>query len=146
MADDSTIWKKPVTLDWLESFSNDSMVSHIGITFTEIGPDFLVATMPVDDRTRQPIGLLHGGASVALAETIASTAAYCSVGEDFFTVGIEINANHVRKVESGVVTGTSRPVHLGSTTQVWETHIKDETGRLVCISRMTLSVLRHRSL
>jgi 1,4-dihydroxy-2-naphthoyl-CoA hydrolase len=145
MAEKSTIWQKPISLEWLESFSDESMVSHIGIAFTDIGPDYLVATMPVDDRTRQPIGLLHGGASVALAETIASTAAYCSVGEGYFTVGIEINANHIRKAESGVVTGISRPVHLGSTTHVWETHITDQEDRLICISRMTLSVLKHRS-
>mgnify|MGYP001819145274 CR=1 FL=1 len=141
MADQSSIWQKPISLEWLKSFCDESMVSHIGITFTDFGPNYLVATMPVDDRTRQPIGLLHGGASVALAETIASTAAYCSVGEDHFTVGIEINANHVRKVESGIVTGIARPVHLGSTTHVWETHITDEADRLICISRMTLSVL-----
>ena len=144
MTDGSTIWKKPISLEWLKSFSEGSMVSHLGIEFLEIGPDFLVARLPVDSRTHQPIGLLHGGASVALAETVASTAAYCSVEEGYIAVGIEINANHVRKIETGWVTATATPVHLGKTTQVWETKIRDDENHLICISRMTLSMLNQR--
>lgn len=121
------------------------MVSHLGITFTEIGPDYLKATMPVDHRTRQPLGLLHGGASVVLAETLGSTAGSCCVDlERFFVVGIEINANHLRSVQEGIVEGTARPVHLGGSTQVWEIRILDASEQLICISRLTLSVLKRR--
>ncbi len=118
------------------------MVTHLGITFTEIGDDFLRATMPVDHRTHQPMGILHGGASVTLAETIGSSAAYLCVDmQKFNVVGLEINANHVRSVRTGLVTGTARPIHLGRTTQLWEIRITDEAGKLTCISRLTIAVL-----
>lgn len=139
------LWKTPITLDSLAQWGHANMVSHLGITFTEIGPDYLKATMPVDHRTRQPLGLLHGGASVVLAETLGSTAGSCCVDlERFFVVGIEINANHLRSVQEGIVEGTARPVHLGGSTQVWEIRILDASEQLICISRLTLSVLKRR--
>nr|WP_243700029.1 hotdog fold thioesterase [Lysobacter sp. N42] len=113
----------------------------LGIVFTEIGADFLRATMPVDARTKQPYGLLHGGASVLLAETLGSTAGNLCVPEDRICVGIEINANHLRAVRDGVVTGTARPLHVGRATQVWEIRIEDARGRLACVSRITLAVV-----
>jgi 1,4-dihydroxy-2-naphthoyl-CoA hydrolase len=118
------------------------MVKHLGITFTEIGEDFLKGTMPVDSRTVQPMGILHGGASVALAETLGSLAAnYVIDNQKKYCVGLDINANHVRSARKGLVTGTARPLHLGSTTQVWTIEITDEEDRLVCISRLTMAVL-----
>ncbi|MEG3183777.1 hotdog fold thioesterase [Lysobacter erysipheiresistens] len=116
----------------------------LGIVFTEIGPDFVRGTMPVDERTRQPYGLLHGGASVLLAETLGSSAGNLCVPDGKVCVGIEINANHVRAARDGVVTGTARPVHVGGRTQVWEIRIEDAAGELVCISRLTLAVISAR--
>ena len=113
----------------------------LGIRFTDIGPDYVRGTMPVDPRTHQPYGLLHGGASVLLAETLGSSAGGQCVPEGKGVVGIEINANHVRGVREGVVTGTAPPIHVGGSTQVWEIRIEDEQGRLVCISRLTLAVI-----
>lgn len=124
----------------------DSMVAHLGITVTEQGEDFLRGTMPVDPRTRQPFGLLHGGASVALAESLGSLAGnLCLDNEASTAVGLEISANHVRAVTSGTVTGTARPLHLGRNTQVWDIRIEDEEGRLVCVSRLTLAVVARRA-
>ena len=118
------------------------MIAHLGIVFTEMGDDYLKATMPVDHRTLQPFGLLHGGASVVLAETLGSTAASCCVDlEKQICVGIEINANHIRSVRQGTVTGIARPLHLGRRTQVWHIHIHDEQDRLVAVSRLTLAVV-----
>jgi 1,4-dihydroxy-2-naphthoyl-CoA hydrolase len=117
------------------------MGEHIGIEFTEIGDDYMVAKMPVDHRTRQPMGLLHGGASVALAETLGSVAALFSAGENKSVVGLEINANHIRSVKEGWVYGTVRPLHVGRTTHVWEIKITDEQVRLVCVSRLTVAIL-----
>ncbi|MCF7222900.1 hotdog fold thioesterase [Lysobacter sp. TLK-CK17T] len=116
----------------------------LGIVFTEIGRDYLRGTMPVDGRTRQPYGLLHGGASVLLAETLGSSAGGLCVPEGKGVVGIEINANHVRGVREGLVTGTARPLHVGGSTHVWEIRIEDEAGRLVCVSRLTLAVVGRR--
>ena len=113
----------------------------LGIRFTELGADYVRGTMPVDARTHQPYGLLHGGASVLLAETLGSSAGGLSVPEGKGVVGIEINANHVRGVRAGLVTGTARPLHVGGSTQVWEIRIEDDQGRLVCISRLTLAVI-----
>ena len=136
------IWKKPVTLDQFNALNRDTMMQAIGIVFTEVGDDFLRATMPVDARTHQPYGLLHGGASVALAETLGSAAGMMLVDPAReIVVGIEINANHLRGVKSGNVTGTARAVHIGRSTQVWEIRIEDEGQRLVCISRLTLAVV-----
>ncbi len=119
-------------------------MAPLGIVFTEIGPDFVRATMPVDARTRQPYGLLHGGASVLLAETLGSTAGNLCVEPGELCVGIEINANHLNAVRDGQVTGTARPLHVGRRTQVWEIRIEDDLGRLVCVSRLTLAVIAHR--
>lgn len=133
-----------ITLQNLEDMGKGSMVEHLGIVFTAIGPDFITATMPVDERTKQPLGLLHGGASVVLAETLGSIAANCVVdNEKYYCVGLDINANHIRSVKSGYVTGTTKPVHVGKSTQVWEIIIKDEREQLVCISRITMAVLAH---
>jgi 1,4-dihydroxy-2-naphthoyl-CoA hydrolase len=129
------------SLDALNAMSAGTSMETLGIVFTEVGDDFLRATMPVDDRTRQPYGLLHGGASVLLAETLGSSAGMLCVGEDEGCVGIEINANHVRGVREGLVTGTARALHVGRQTHVWEIRIEDARGRLVCISRLTLAVI-----
>ena len=135
------LWFKPWTLDEVH-FHGAHMPQHIGIEFIEIGEDFLRARMPVDDRTRQPYGLLHGGASVALAETLGSHAAGLTLDNSKQScVGQEINANHLRAVRSGFVIGTARPVHVGRRSQVWEIRIVDEQERLVCISRITMYVL-----
>ncbi|GIV59586.1 hotdog fold thioesterase [Rhodocaloribacter litoris] len=141
----SEIWVVRPTLEQLNALKAGTMMEHLGITFVEVGADFVEATMPVDHRTRQPFGLLHGGASVVLAETLGSAAAnFCVAPERHYCVGLEVNANHVRAVRSGIVTGRARPLHLGRRTQVWETHIYEEAGRLVCISRLTLAVLERR--
>ena len=137
-----SIWFRPYTLEELDGLSKDSMIEYLDIHFTEIGPDYLRATMPADKRTWQPYGLLHGGASVTLAETLGSVGANCVVDNGrFYCVGQEINANHLRAVRSGRVTGTARPVHVGTRSQVWEIRIEDEKGRLACISRITLAVV-----
>ena len=131
-----------VTLESLNQMSSKSMVRHLGIEFIEIGEDYLKASMPVDTRTHQPFGVLHGGASVALAETLGSVAANTVLtSRDQYCVGQEINANHIRPVKEGLVFGITRPVHIGKTSQVWEIKITDERDRLVCISRITLAVL-----
>jgi 1,4-dihydroxy-2-naphthoyl-CoA hydrolase len=137
----ASIWFRPYTLEQLR-FYRASLPMHLGIEFTEIGPDFLRGRMPVDDRTRQPFGILHGGASVALAETLGSTAAGLVVDPDKYrVVGQEINANHVRAVSDGFVIGTARPFHIGRRSHVWEIRIADEQERPVCISRITMFVV-----
>lgn len=139
------IWSREYSLEELNEMSHGNMVGHLGIEFTEVGPDFLRARMPVDERTRQPAGLLHGGASVALAETLGSFAANLvrSLDGSMGTcVGLEINANHLRGVRAGWVFGESRPLHLGRSTQVWEIRISDENGRPVCVSRLTMAVVK----
>lgn len=138
------MFRSDITLEQLNQWSEGTLMQSLGIVFSEIGPDFLRGTMPVDGRTRQPYGLLHGGASVALAETLGSTAGAMCVGADQGVVGIEINANHLKGVREGLVTGTARALHLGRSTQVWEIRIEDESGQLVCISRLTLAVIRRR--
>ncbi|QIK80827.1 hotdog fold thioesterase [Lysobacter sp. HDW10] len=139
------MFQRSVTLEELNALSRNTLMVPLGIRFTEIGPDFLRGTMPVDARTHQPYGLLHGGASAALAETLGSTAAGMCVGEGEGVVGIEINANHLSGVREGLVTGTARPLHVGRSTQVWEIRIEDEAGKLVCVSRLTLAVIRRRT-
>ena len=137
-----SIWFRAFTLDELDRQSQGCMVDYLGIQFTEIGPDYLRASMPVDRRTWQPFGLLHGGASVTLAETLGSTAANCCVDTSrYYCVGQEINANHLRAVRSGRVTATARPIHLGARSQVWDIRIEDERGKLNCISRFTVAVV-----
>ena len=136
------LWKSSITLDQLNALNRNTMMAAIGIVFTEVGDDYLRATMPVDARTHQPFGLLHGGASAALAETLGSTGGMLVLDSaQQIVVGLEINANHLRGVKSGTVTGTARALHLGRSTQVWEIRIEDEQQRLVCISRLTLAVV-----
>ena len=135
------IWFTQATLEYLNQ-SSETLVGHLGIEFTKIGDEHVTARMPVDARTHQPYGLLHGGASVALAETLGSTGAgLCVDPARQYVVGLEINANHVRAVKEGWVTGTARPLHRGKTTQIWEIRIVDDAGKLVCISRITMAVL-----
>jgi len=136
------IWFKPeLRLADLLPLGQGTMGEHLGIEWLELGEDFIKARMPVDHRTKQPYGLLHGGASVALAETLGSVGAALSVDPSrYIAVGMEINANHIRSVRDGFVIGTTRPVHRGATTQVWEIRIEDERGKLVCISRLTVAI------
>jgi 1,4-dihydroxy-2-naphthoyl-CoA hydrolase len=141
-----SIWKHRPTLDELREMGRDTAVERLGIEFVAVGDDHLVARMPVDTRTVQPLGLLHGGASVLLAETLGSAAAHCCIdSRTHSAVGIEINANHVRTVRSGWVQGTVRPIHLGRSTQLWETRVVDDHDRLVCISRLTTTVLEKKA-
>lgn len=126
----------------LNAHGGNTAVSHLGIEFLELGEDFLRARMPVDARTKQPYGLLHGGASAVLAETLGSVAGNLCVADGEQSVGIEINCNHLRAVREGFVTGTARPLHVGRSTQVWDIRIEDDQARLVCVSRLTLSVVR----
>jgi 1,4-dihydroxy-2-naphthoyl-CoA hydrolase len=136
------IWKTQATLDQLKERSKNTLIEHLGIEYLEIGDDFLIARMPVDNRTRQPAGLLHGGASVALAETLGSVAAaLCVNSEKKDIVGLEINANHIRPVKKGWVTGVTKPIHIGNTTQIWEIKICNELDKLVCVSRLTVAVI-----
>ncbi|MBC7623863.1 MAG: hotdog fold thioesterase [Aeromicrobium sp.] len=136
-----SIWVNRPTLEQLNRPAL-TLVSHLGILFTDIGDDYLRATMPVDHRTHQPMGILHGGASLALAETMGSVGAYLCVDmKKYNVVGLEINANHIRSVSDGLVTGTAKPIHVGRSTQLWEIRITDEAGKLTCISRITIAVL-----
>lgn len=138
-----SIWFEPtVTTEQIQGLARQTMVEHIGIEFTEIGEDYLEGRMPVDHRTRQPYGLLHGGASVVLAETLGSMAAALVINRrQFYCVGVEINANHIRGVREGFVTGIARPLHIGKSTHVWEIRIQNEAGKLVCVSRLTVAII-----
>lgn len=140
------IWfNKDLTLADFETLGKDTMGDHIGIRFSDLGDNHLSATMPVDHRTKQPYGLLHGGASVTLAETLGSVGSALVIDPaNFICVGQEINANHIRSARSGRVTGTARPIHLGASSHVWEIRIEDEQGKLVCISRLTVAILKKR--
>ena len=141
-----SIWKQTADLETINALNANSMVEHLGMRITDVGDDYLRGTMPVDARTKQPFGLLHGGASVALAESLGSLAGtMCLDATKEMAVGLDINANHVRAITEGVVTGTARPLHLGRSTQVWEIRIEDERGKLVCISRLTLAVVPRQS-
>ena len=136
------IWKHPLDLDRINGWSRNTMMETLDIRFTAFGDDWLRGTMPVDHRTQQPFGLLHGGASVVLAETLGSSAALLTLDvEKEIAVGLDINANHIRGVRGGIVTGTAKAVHLGRTTQVWEIRIEEDTGKLVCLSRLTMAVI-----
>ncbi|MCA0403575.1 MAG: hotdog fold thioesterase [Proteobacteria bacterium] len=141
-----SIWFKPFKVDDLNRRGKNTMSDFLGIEFTEVGEDFLVATMPFSERTRQPIGIMHGGANVVLAETIASTAANAVVDlEKFYCVGLEINANHLRSVKEGLVKAITQPIHLGRTTQVWQIELFNEEGKQTCVSRMTAAVIARPS-
>ncbi|MEE4358279.1 MAG: hotdog fold thioesterase [Desulfococcaceae bacterium] len=140
-----SIWFHKPEKERLAARSEKTMLQHLGIEITEVGDDFIRGTMPVDHRTHQPMGILHGGASMVLAETLGSIGANCCVDpEKNYCVGLEINGNHVRSVRGGKVSGCARPCHLGSSTHIWEVRIRDEEERLICISRITLAVLPHK--
>ncbi len=138
------IWRTQKTVAEIQERARNTLAEHIGIRMTEIGPDYLRATMPVNTITHQPTGLLHGGASVALAETVGSVAANLCVDDRHFCLGQEINANHLRGVSSGLVTATARPFHIGGRSQVWHIEIRDELERLVCVSRLTMAVVARK--
>lgn len=135
------IWKRSMTLAELNALGQNSLVAHLGIVFTAIGDETLEATMPVDARTHQPFGLLHGGASVVLAESMGSIAGYLCVGEGKSVVGIEVNASHHRAVSSGEVRGVCRPLHLGARNQTWQIEIHNQRDQLCCSSRLTVAVM-----
>lgn len=135
------IWQQPLSVDILTALSAGSAVSHLGIEFLEVGDDYIVGRVPVNAQTRQPYGLLHGGVSVTLAETLGSCGAAFSCTPGHQTVGLDINANHLRGVRSGWVTGTARAVHIGRTTQVWQIELRDDDGKLSCVSRLTMAVV-----
>lgn len=139
------IWFKEYTLEELRDLNQNTLTSYIGIQLTEIGADYLKGTMPVDHRTVQPMGIVHGGASVALAETLGSIAANMVVNTaEKVCVGLEINANHVRSASSGTITGIAQPLHLGSSTQVWTIQMSNDKGQLTCTSRITMAVLHRK--
>ena len=136
-----SIWKKESSLARLNALSKDTIIALLGIEYTKVGDNYIQATMPVDSRTHQPHGLLHGGASVVLAETLGSVAANIAVPADKVCVGLEVNANHVRSVKKGVVTGTATAVHIGYSTQIWQIEICNERQQLVCTSLLTVAVI-----
>lgn len=141
-----SIWyNSSITPAQLQPLGDNTMAAHLGIEFTEIGENFMKARMPVDHRTRQPYGLLHGGASAVLAETLGSVAsAFVIDPEQFYCVGLEINANHIRGAKEGHVYGTATPLHLGGTTHVWDIRILDDQDKLICVSRLTVAILKKR--
>jgi len=138
------IWQKPISLELLNAGSKGTALESLGVEFTEIGDDFLRARVPVDKRTVQPYGLLHGGVSVVLAESLGSSGAHFSSPEGHRAVGLDINANHLRSARSGWVTGVTRPLHRGKTTQVWHIDLVNDEGELVCVSRITMAMLLPR--
>lgn len=137
------IWQKEISVEIANTRGRGSLSEMMGIEFTEVGDDYLCARMPVDQRTKQPAGIMHGGASCVLAETVGSTAAnFCVNYDQFYCVGLDINTNHIRAMREGYVIGTAKPFHLGKTTQVWGIDIRDERGRLVSVNRLTMAVLK----
>lgn len=140
------IWQTKLTLESVNERSRNTMMEFLGIECIEIGDDYLVAKMPVDHRTRQPIGIMHGGASCVLAESVGSTAANCCVDQNkFYCVGLDINTNHIRSIREGFVFGTAKPFHLGKSTQVWSIEIVDEKKQLISVNRLTMAVLTKRT-
>lgn len=136
------MFQKGVTIEAINQACQNTMVNHLGIEVTEIGDDYLIARMPVDSRTHQPMGLLHGGASVALAETIGSIASSLTINQKLqHCVGLEINANHIKSVKSGYVFGRTKAIHVGKRTQIWEVSITNENDELVCVSRLTMAII-----
>jgi uncharacterized protein (TIGR00369 family) len=135
------IWQKPISVELLTANTRKTADEHLGIEFLEVGDDYLVGRVPVDERTRQPYGLLHGGVSVVLAETLGSCGAAFSCPPGYRAVGLDINANHLRGVTSGWVTATARPIHRGRTTHVWQIELRDDAGNMTCISRITMAIL-----
>ena len=137
----SAIWKRPLSVEILTAVHVNTTVAHLGIEFLEVGDDFLRARAPVDARTRQPMGILHGGVSVLLAEALGSCGAAWAAADGHRAVGLEINANHLRSASEGWVTGTARPIHVGRSTHVWQIEMVDDQGRPTCISRITIAIL-----
>jgi 1,4-dihydroxy-2-naphthoyl-CoA hydrolase len=137
----AAIWKRPISVELLTSIHVDTTVAHLGIEFLEVGDDFIRARAPVDARTRQPLGILHGGISVLLAESLGSCGAAFSSPPGQRAVGLEINANHLRSVKEGWVTGVGRPFHAGRTTQVWHIELSNDKGQLTSVSRITIALL-----
>ena len=135
------IWKQAVSVEQLDAIHIGTAVEHLGIEFVEVGDDFIKARVPVDQRTKQPYGLLHGGVSVVLAEALGSCGAAYAAPEGHRCVGLDINANHLKSATSGWVTGITRPVHIGRTTQVWQIELRNDAGELTCVSRITMAVL-----
>lgn len=135
------IWKKPIDLSETRKRSKNTALESLGIEITEVGDDFVVGRMPVDGRTKQPFGLLHGGSSVLLAETLGSFGAFFASDPDCHAVGLDINANHIRAVTGGWVTGVAKPVHMGRSTHVWQIDIANDAGQLICVSRITMAIL-----
>ena len=138
------IWQQTVSVDILQRISQNTAVAHLGIEVLEVGDDFLSARVPVDHRTHQPYGLLHGGVSVVLAETLGSCGAGFAIPEGYSAVGLDINANHLKGVKTGWVTGVARPVHIGRSTHVWQIDLRNEAGELSCVSRITMAILSPR--
>jgi len=137
----ASIWKRPISVELLNALHVDTTVSHLGIEFIEVGDDFIRARALVDQRTRQPMGILHGGISVLLVESLGSCGAAFSSPPEVRTVGLDINANHLRSVSEGWVTGVCRPIHRGRSTHVWQIEVSDDQGRPTCISRITMAML-----
>lgn len=138
------VWKKPISVEELTAIHVGTAPAHLGMEFLEVGDDFIRGRVPVDARTKQPYGLLHGGVSVVLAETLGSCGAGYSCPEGYRAVGLDINANHIKGATSGWVTGITRPVHIGRTTQVWQIDLTNDAGELTCVSRITMAVLAPR--
>jgi len=138
------IWNRPLSVQALTESHRNTAPEHLGLQFLEVGDDFITARVPVDERTRQPFGLLHGGVSVVLAETLGSCGAVYCAPPGHRVVGLDINANHIRAATSGWVTGKTTPVHVGRTTQVWAIELRNEAGELTCVSRITMAVLAPR--
>ena len=138
----SQVFREAVSIEALNALSRNTLIDHLGIVFTAAGEDWISATMPVDARTRQPYGILHGGASVVLAESVGSMAAYlCIDASKFYCVGLEVNANHLRGVRSGRVTAVAKAIHIGRTTQVWDIRLSSDEGKASCVSRLTMAVV-----
>ena len=140
----ASIWKHAVSVESLTQIHRGTAPEYLGIEFLEVGDDFIRARIPVDERTRQPYGILHGGVSVVLAETLGSCGAACACPPGYRAVGLEVNANHLRSTSSGWVTGTARPLHVGRTTHVWQVELLNESGQPTCISRITMAILPPR--
>lgn len=142
MMNAKTIWANEIDVVVVNERGKNTMSEHLGIEFIEVGPDYMVAKMPVDQRTKQPVGIMHGGASCVLAETVGSTAANCCVDlSKQYCVGLDINTNHIRSIREGFVFATAKPYHIGRSTQVWSIEIKDESDKLISVNRLTMAVL-----
>lgn len=137
-----SIWKRVINLDILNQRGKQTMVDHLDIVCIELGDDYLIASMPITDKNRQPLGIMHGGASCVLAESVGSIAANFCVDENHYCVGLDINTNHIRSVREGKVIATAKPFHLGKTTQVWGIEIKNEESKLISVNRLTMAVLK----